>query len=195
MQDARRLAGKRTGRVGYLGTSKGGWVAPLAARVAPVDFVIVAYGLAVSVIDEDLQAIEREMRSKGHGPDEIARAFEVAKAVHVVVESKFTRGYAAFDALRALETPQLWVPGEDDFDAPSAETARLLGGLIDAGKPITIAMFPGAEHGMTEYRLAADGSRVSTRYAAGYFEILRAFARHGRVEGQYGRARVRTNRP
>src|SRR5688500_564974 len=35
MQDARRLAGQRAGRVGYLGTSQGGWVAPLAARRAP----------------------------------------------------------------------------------------------------------------------------------------------------------------
>jgi pimeloyl-ACP methyl ester carboxylesterase len=239
MQDARRLAGKRAGRVGYLGTSQGGWVAPLAALRAPVDFMIVAYGLAVSVIDEDLQAIELEMRLAGHDAATIAKAHEVAKAAHVVIESGFTTGFAAFDAvreryrnepwyaalhgnfthfflamdeaqlraaarefdwgtpwrydplpaLRGLDLPQLWVLGEDDLDAPSAETARLLGELATAGKPITIAMFPGAEHGMTEYETGAGGARVSTRYSPGYFEILRDYAA-GRLERGYGRARI-----
>src|SRR5688500_10707781 len=239
MQDARRLAGKRAGRVGYLGTSQGGWVAPLAALRAPVDFMIVAYGLAVSVIDEDLQAIELEMRLAGHDAATIAKAHEVAKAAHVVIESGFTTGFEGFDAvreryrnepwygdlhgnfthfflpmdearlreaarefdwgtpwrhdpmpaLRALDVPQLWVLGEDDLDAPSAETARLLGELAAAGKPISIAMFPGAEHGMTEYEAAAGGARVSTRYSPGYFEILRDYAR-GRLARGYGRARI-----
>jgi pimeloyl-ACP methyl ester carboxylesterase len=239
MRDARRLAGKRAGRVGYLGTSQGGWVAPLAALREPVDFVIVAFGLAVSVIDEDLQAIELEMRLKGHDPATIAKAHEVAKAGHVVIESGFTTGFESFDAvreryrneswyadlhgnfthfflpmdearlratarefdwgtpwrydpmpaLRALDVPQLWVLGEDDLDAPSAETARLLGELASAGKPIAVAMFPGAEHGMTEYESAADGTRVSTRFSPGYFEILRDYAR-GRVADRYGRARL-----
>jgi hypothetical protein len=240
MRDARRLAGKRAGRVGYLGTSQGGWVAPLAAQRAPIDFIIVAYGLAVSVIDEDLQAIELEMRLKGHDPATVAKAHEIARAAHIVIESAFTKGFADFDAvraryrdepwyrdvhgnfthmflgmneaqlrdaaqefdwctpwrydpmpaLRAVAVPQLWVLGEDDLDAPSAETARLLGELIAAGKPISIAMFPGAEHGMTEYETAADGSRLSTRYSPGYFDILRDYALKGRVKGPYGRARV-----
>jgi uncharacterized protein len=239
MQDARRLAGQRAGRVGYLGTSQGGWVAPLAALRAPVDFMIVAYGLAVSVIDEDLQAIELEMRLAGHDAATIAKAHEVAKAAHVVIESGFTTGFEGFDAvrerfrnepwygdlhgnfthfflpmdearlreaarefdwgtpwrydpmpaLRALDVPQLWVLGEDDLDAPSAETARLLGELAAAGKPISIAMVPGAEHGMTEYETSADGARVSTRYSPGYFEILRDYAR-GRLARGYGRARI-----
>lgn len=238
MQDARRLAGKRADRVGYLGTSQGGWVAPLAVLRAPVDFMIVAYGLAVSVIDEDLQAIELEMRLAGHDAATIAKAHEVAKAAHVVIESGFTTGFDGFDAvraryrnepwyrdlhgnfthvflpmdearlraaarefdwgtpwrydplpaLRALDVPQLWVLGEDDLDAPSAQTARLLGELAAAGKPITVAMFPGAEHGMTEYETTT-GARVSTRYAPGYFEILRDYAR-GRLERRYGRARL-----
>ncbi len=245
MRDARRLAGRRARRVGYLGTSQGGWVAPLAARMAPVDFVIVAYGLAVSVIDEDNEAIALEMRLAGHSAADIAKALEVAAAAHTIFESAFTEGFAAFDAvraryrdqpwypdlhgnfthffldkteaqlrelapkfdwhtpfrydpmptLRALDVPQLWVLGEDDLDAPSAETARRIGGLIDAGRPVSLALFPGAEHGLTEYQRAADGSRVSTRYAAGYFDILRDFALHGRVAHHYGRARLRVPAP
>jgi pimeloyl-ACP methyl ester carboxylesterase len=242
LEEARRLAGPRLkpGRVGLFGMSQGGWVAPLAAQRAPVDFLIVGYGLAVSVIDEDLQAIELEMRLKGHDPATIAKAHEVARAGHVVIESGFTRGFADFDAvraryrdepwyrdlrgnfthiflgmdeaqlrdaarqfdwntpwrhdpmpaLRALDVPQLWVLGEDDLDAPSAETARLLATLRAAGKPVTVAMFPGAEHGMTEYEIAPDGSRVSTRYSPGYFDIVRDYALKGRLGRGYGRARL-----
>ena len=46
LTEARRLAG-----------SQGGWVAPLAAKIEPVDFVVVSFGLAVSPLDEDRAAI------------------------------------------------------------------------------------------------------------------------------------------
>ena len=52
VQEARRLAGSRAGKTGMHGSSQGGWVAPLAAELTPVDFVIVAFGLAVSPFDE-----------------------------------------------------------------------------------------------------------------------------------------------
>src|SRR4029450_3603671 len=52
MGEAKRVAGTRCARIGYQGGSQGGWVAPLAATHAPVDFVIVSFGLSVSVIGE-----------------------------------------------------------------------------------------------------------------------------------------------
>ena len=240
MREARRTAGSRAGRIGYQGSSQGGWVAPMAAARAPVDFVIVAYGLAVSVIDEDQEEVALEMRLKHHSPAEIAKALEVADAAEKVFASGFTDGFARFDALRAkyrgepwykdlhgnftwmllpndeaglrkmataydwhtpfyydpmptlrgLETPQLWISGEDDLEAPSAETGRRLKSLIAEGKPITFALFPGAEHGMTEYERSADGERVSTRYSDGYFAMMRDFAQAGRLHGHYGRSAI-----
>ena len=76
--------------------------------------------------------------------------------------------------------------GEDDLEAPSAETSRRIKMLIAEGKPITLALFPHAEHGMTEYEVTSDGTRVSTRYAPGYFAMMRDFARTGRLSGPYG---------
>jgi pimeloyl-ACP methyl ester carboxylesterase len=240
MREARRLAGARAGRVGYQGSSEGGWVAPMAAARAPVDFVIVAYGLAVSVVDEDQEEVALEMRLKGHSPAQIAKALEVADAAEKVFASGFTRGFEHFDALRAkyhgepwykdlhgnftwlllphddaalrkmataydwhipfyynpmptlsrLETPQLWISGEDDLEAPSAETSRRIRDLITHGKPITLAIFPGAEHGMTEYEGPPEGERVSTRYSDGYFAMMRDFASSGGLHGRYGRATI-----
>lgn len=108
MREAQRLAGARAGRIGYLGTSEGGWVAPLAAARAPVDFVIVGYGLAVSVIDEDQQEVALEMRLKGHSPEEIAKAEEVAAAAEAVFESSFTAGFQRFDEVRAKYRNEPW---------------------------------------------------------------------------------------
>ena len=236
MQEARRIAGTRCVRIGYQGGSQGGWVAPLAATRATVDFVIVSFGLAVSVIDEDQEEVALEMRLKGHSQQEISKALEVASAAEAVFESNFAKGFERFDAvrakyrnepwykdvhgnythfilpytaaqmrakfkdslpgtpfrydpmpaLRAVKAPQLWILGEDDLEAPSAETSRRIKSLIAEGKPITLAVFPHAEHGMTEYEIAPDGERVSTRYAPGYFTMMRDFARTGRLSGSYG---------
>jgi hypothetical protein len=238
MLEARRLAGHRAGRTGFQGGSQGGWVVPLAATRVPVDFVIVCFGLAVSVIDEDRQEMELELRTKGYGPDVIAKALEIADAAEALIASRFTEGYERFDAvrtkyrnepwykdvhgnitwlilqdtkadlgktikeyvplldtpmhydpmptLRAVKAPQLWILGQDDFEAPSAETSRRLKALGAEGHPITLALYPHAEHGMTEYELTANGERISTRYCAGYFAMMRDFARSGRLHGPYG---------
>ena len=236
MREAKRIAGARCARIGYQGGSQGGWVAPLAATRGPVDFVIVSFGLAVSVIDEDQEEVALEMRLKGHTKEEISKAQEVASAAEAVFESKFTKGFERFDAvrakyrnepwykdlhgnythfilpytaaeirekgkdfvfgtpfrydpmptLRAVKAPQLWILGEDDLEAPSVETSRRIRTLIAEGKPISLALFPHAEHGMTEYEVASNGERVSTRYAPGYFTMMRDFARNGQLSGTYG---------
>jgi pimeloyl-ACP methyl ester carboxylesterase len=240
MREAKRIAGTRCARIGYQGGSQGGWVAPIAATHAPVNFVIVSFGLAVSVIDEDQEEVALEMRLKGHTQEEISKALEVASAAEAVFESGFTKGFERLDAvrakyrnepwykdvhgnythfilpytaaearekfkdslpgtpfrydpmptLRAVKTPQLWILGEDDLEAPSAETSRRIKTLIVEGKPITLALFPHAEHGMTEYEIASNGERVSTRYAPGYFAMMRDFARNGRLSGSYGSSAV-----
>ena len=242
MRAARRLAGARLSRIGYQAGSQGGWVAPIAANLATADFVIVCFGLAVSVIDEDQQEVEMEMRDKGHTPDEIAKALEVARAAETVIASGFTRGFEDFDAVRAKyrdaswykdlhgnfthmllpyseaqlremgskfnwgtpfhydpmpalqasTVPQLWILGGKDYQAPSAETSGRIKSLIADGRPFTLAYYPGAEHGMTLFESTAEGRRLSTRYAPGYFAMMRDFARDGWLRGSYGDAEVTT---
>jgi hypothetical protein len=212
----------------------------LAATRAHVDFVIVSFGLAVSVIDEDQEEVALEMALKGHGPDDIAKALEVAGAAEAVIESEFTQGFERLDAvrakyqsepwykdvhgnytyvllpyseaelrdkgrayiwgtpfrydpmptLRAVDAPQLWILGADDLQAPSAETGRRIKALGAEGRPVCLAVFPGAEHGMTEYETAPDSERVSTRYSAGYFAMMRDFALRGRLHGPYGASAI-----
>jgi len=240
MHEAKRLAGDRAGRVGYQGGSQAGWVVPLAAKIEPVDFAIVGFGLAVSPMEEDREAIALDMTRQGYGADVMAKAMKVADANAAIVRSDFREGYDQLAALRAqyasepwfkhvhgdfsfylldnpeatvrekgpvllanvsadydpmpvlrnLDTPQLWILGEDDTEAPSAETAQRLRELIGQGRPITLAMFPHADHGIYEYETGADGTRVSTRNPDGYFVMMRDFIRNGRLGDHYGSSTI-----
>jgi pimeloyl-ACP methyl ester carboxylesterase len=241
MHEARRLAGARAGRMGYDGASQGGWVAPLAAKIEPVDFVVVRFGLAVSPLDEDREAIAFDLTSRGYGPDVVAKAMHIADAVAAIVASNFRNGYEQLAAVKAkygkepwfkyvhgdiafyllgtpeaklreqgpvllngvpanydpmpvlrnLDTPQLWILAAEDHDAPSAETERRLRALQVKGKPITVAMFPRTEHGIYEFETGADGTRVDTRNAEGYFAMMRDYILHGRLDTKrYGTSTI-----
>jgi dienelactone hydrolase len=108
VREARQLAGARLSRIGYHGTSEGGWVAPIAANRTPVDFVIVAYGLAVSVIAEDQEAVELQLGEKGYSARDIADALTVAKAAEAVFVSDFKSGIEEFAKVRARYRNAPW---------------------------------------------------------------------------------------
>ncbi|HEY1773704.1 MAG TPA: prolyl oligopeptidase family serine peptidase [Gammaproteobacteria bacterium] len=241
VDEAKRLAGARAGRIGYQGGSEGGWIAPLAAKIAPVDFVIVGFGLAVSPLDEDREAIEYDMHAQGYGPDVMAKAMQISDATAAIFLSDFRTGYDQLDALKArygkepwfkhvhgdvtwallawptetvkqkgpilfagvplqydpmpvlrnLDTPQLWILGAEDDDAPSTETSKRLLDLQKTGRPITLAVFPHAEHGIYEYETTADGTRLDTRNPDGYFAMMRDFILNGRIGDQpYGSSTI-----
>ena len=241
MKEAKRLAGARLGRIGYQGGSEGGWVIPLAVNRAPVDFAIVSFGLAVTILEEDQESVALDMYFHHHSAADTAKALELARAGERVFETGGKEGYEAFNALRqkyeseswykdvhgdfvffimpldqaqiidaithefnfrvpfryepmptlrASNTPQLWVLGGDDLEAPSAETAKRIKSLIARDKDYTLAVYPGAEHGMTEYELNARGERVSTRFAQGYFQMMADFIRGGRIGVHYGNAEI-----
>ncbi|WP_343517800.1 alpha/beta hydrolase [Sphingomonas sp.] len=236
VREAKRLGGSRVSRIGFQAGSQGGWVAPLASRIEPVDFIIVSFGLAVSPAAAERELIAAELKREGFGDTEVSQAMEIAQALEVIIDSNFQTGYEQLAAVRArygnepwfrhvrgsaaaimlgmteeqmrregpalvpnislyydpmpvlrhLDTPQLWILGADDIVAPPGETSRRLGDLARARRPITTAVFGGADHGMYRYELAADGSRISTRAPEGYFPMMRDFILTGRTGTQYG---------
>jgi len=80
--------------------------------------------------------------------------------------------YDAIAAIRALNTPQLWVLAGDDREAPGSVTRERLIALKHAGKPIDLYVFPHTDHGMYEFVQNPDGSRRVTRITDGYFRLL-----------------------
>ena len=107
-REARRLAGDRAGRVGYQAGSQGGWVAPLAAKIEPVDFLVVGFGLAVSPLQEDREAIEQDIARAGYGSAVRAQAMEIADASAVLIDSDFTEGYEQLAAVKAKYAAEPW---------------------------------------------------------------------------------------
>ena len=108
--EARRLAGARVGAIGYQAGSQGGWVAPLAAHIEPVDFVVVSFGLAVSPLEEDRAAVVLDMARHGFGPEVLPGAMEVVDATAEILRSGFRDGYDALARARAPRRPALVPP-------------------------------------------------------------------------------------
>jgi len=98
--------------------------------------------------------------------------------------------YDPMPELRADKTPQLWILGGEDYEAPSEETSLRIKTVMAEGGPYTLALYPHAEHGITLFEMGSDGERLSTRYAPGYFEMIRDFAKDGRLTGAYGDAEM-----
>lgn len=77
-------------RIGLAGFSQGGWVAPLAAlKDSSVKFVVVGYGMAMSVAEED--RLEAPLKLRGKGVDEaaIAEFQELNATLHKVARENF----------------------------------------------------------------------------------------------------------
>jgi uncharacterized protein len=218
----RSHAGMQGVPLGVMGESQGGWVVPVAAVKVPVDFVVVSYGLAVSMVEEDRQEVAQELRAKGYGADVLARGEEIHRATTRVMVSRFSEGlaelkhlkstygsapwfgdlggdytgplmsasevqmtelqaafnfpydleYDSLPAIRSIKVPQLWMLAEEDTEAPHETTLAHLQRLKEAGVPIEVVVFPGADHGMIAVEKTPQGPRLTGRTVKGYFELL-----------------------
>jgi hypothetical protein len=108
LAEARRLLGPRAGPAGFWGGSQGGWVAPLAARKANADFVLVSFGMAQSPLEEDREEVFDNLRRAGYGEDVLAKAREVTDATGAVMASRFASGYEALEAVKARHGQEPW---------------------------------------------------------------------------------------
>lgn len=235
--EARALANGRYGRLGLVGLSQGGWIAPLAAGRSGADFVGIGYGLVVDILEEDAAQVELELTEKGMSDDIIAIGKRITDVTARLAVSNYQDGLeelaalqteygdeiwfqdirggfsgvllgmtpeqlrddgipmfdrlnidwslVPMDVLRDVDIPQLWVLAEADREAPVIKTLDRLNALKSEGKDITIFMFPDTDHGMWEFRQAADGSRVYTRVTDGFYDLMADWAKNA-VEPPYG---------
>jgi uncharacterized protein len=139
--EARRMAGPRASRIGFQGASQGGWIAPLAATRAKVDFVIVDFGLAGSVAEENRDQVVVELSRAGCSKSELAAAAQVADATSAVIASRFKSGFDRLDELRSRYRSETWfkkIHGQfagEILKYPNW-VIRMVGPLIDVGTPI-----------------------------------------------------------
>lgn len=105
---ARRLAPGTTS-VGLIGASQGGWVAPLAAAGAPVDFVIAAFAMAEGPIAQDRLLVDQQLVDAGFGDEARAQARTLTTLTERIVRSGLREGYAALDAFKAAHATAPWM--------------------------------------------------------------------------------------
>ena len=78
--------------------------------------------------------------------------------------------------LRQVSVPVLWILAGADREAPPAYTRSRLKTLQYERRPITLAEYPGYDHGMRGFGILPDGSREYTHIAPGYYEMVADFA-------------------
>jgi dienelactone hydrolase len=130
-------------RIGLVGFSQAGCIAPLAAaRSAHVAFVVTISGPAVSVGEEiaySRLAGDDPGSIQGLTDDEITRRMQEFRGPH---------GYDPLPVLRTMAAPSLWILGDRDRSIPLRKTVDTLQRLASEGRPIDTRVFPGVNHGM-----------------------------------------------
>ncbi len=109
MNHARSISTVRIKRAGFWGASQGGWVAPLAATLTPVDFVVVSYGLIASPIEEDLDQMLLEAQRHNLSASELKQIHRLSKITAKILLSNFNAGLAELEQLRMQLKSQSWV--------------------------------------------------------------------------------------
>jgi hypothetical protein len=221
-KEARRLARGRFGRLGLLGASQGGWVAPIAVAGAKPDFLVVNYAGVFSPLEEDSEEVYLGLKERGYGADILVKARRVIAATHAIRASNYRSGFDqlaevkrlygaepwfthidgefsgeylradeaelrgragtnsaeipwehdAMAVLRSFSLPTLWTRGGRDRESAPGLTEPRLALLQAEGKPIDVAVFPTADHGMLEFTQRPDGTRSYTRFSEGFYRLI-----------------------
>ena len=107
VEEVRRLA-PRVRRVGVIGGSQGGWIAPLTATLVPLDFVVPAFAMAEGPIAQDRELVEQQVRRAGFDDDAVAQARELTDITARIVRSNMREGFADLEAFKASHADAPW---------------------------------------------------------------------------------------
>jgi uncharacterized protein len=118
VREAQRLA-PHILRVGVIGASQGGWVAPLTANMLPLDFVVAAFALAESPIAQDQALVMQQLRDINADANAIAEAKALTAITERIVRAyarsvangtaQMDDGLAELDAFKAKHTGRAWL--------------------------------------------------------------------------------------
>lgn len=156
-------------RIGLIGMSQGGWIAPLVASQTEVALVINVSGATVTPMEQLRHETRATLRQQG-----LPESFEpAATAIAVGKKPLWWRKNGDFDPLpywRDLTAPALVIygSGDEDDNVPVARSvARLRDGLGDS-RDIRVEVFRGAGHSL----MNPDTGRILEEY----LDLFKSFA-------------------
>lgn len=106
--ELRRMA-PQIRRVGVIGGSQGGWVAPLTASLTPVDFVIPAFAMAEGPIAQDRELVMQQVIDGGFDATAQAQARELTAITERIVRSNMNDGLDELDAFKSAHGDAPWI--------------------------------------------------------------------------------------
>jgi uncharacterized protein len=104
-----RLLAPGIARVGVIGASQGGWVAPLTATLVPLDFVVAAFALAEGPIAQDQALVAQQLRDAGFDAHIPLEARELTAITEKIVRSTMGDGLAELDAFKSKFAGAPWL--------------------------------------------------------------------------------------
>lgn len=96
--------------------------------------------------------------------------------------------YDPVPTFQRVKAPMLWVIAGKDTEAPNGGTIDVLKKAVVTRKNVDVVIFPHADHGIIDVKDGPAGpdGPVLLRYSAGYFDLLRDWILHRRVDKRYG---------
>lgn len=96
-----------------MGSSQGGWIAPMAAvKIPGLAFVIAKSAAPMTPEDQELGRVERQMRAEGDSPADIAEALSLYR--HAIAYARTGDGWASLAQEISTDSKQKWTMFDAD---------------------------------------------------------------------------------
>jgi pimeloyl-ACP methyl ester carboxylesterase len=126
-------------RVGLSGNSQAGWILPIAAKaLGDVPFMVLLAGPVCTVGVENFYSDIVE-----HGGKPIEEAYRLLPSFNG------PHGFDPVPTLQTINTPTLWLLGDDDRSIPIVTTVENLERLKASGKAFEWKVYPGLGHSLS----------------------------------------------
>jgi pimeloyl-ACP methyl ester carboxylesterase len=106
-------------KIGFLGASQGGWVAPLAAnQVSDCGFLILIVGPAVSLFEQDIDRVEYTLRDEGYSKESIDSALHYSKLYFKYIQTNNLTDWEELEKYASAIKDKKWI---DQLDVPQSQ--------------------------------------------------------------------------
>ncbi|WP_316846430.1 alpha/beta hydrolase family protein [Pedobacter psychrodurus] len=107
-------------KIGFLGASQGGWIAPLAAnKVSDCGFAILVVGPAVSLYEQDINRVQYTLADEGYPKKSIDSALHYSGLFFKYIQSNHIKDWEALKTYATKIKDKKWI---DYLDIPQSQT-------------------------------------------------------------------------
>ena len=119
------LAGRKdlnASKIGFLGASQGGWLAPLAANKVPdCGFAVLVVGPSVSLYEQDINRVEYTLQDEGYSKKSIDAALHYSALFFKYIQSNELNDWEALKTYAAVIKNEKWI---EQLDVPQTQNGN-----------------------------------------------------------------------